>query len=119
MSKSLEITVQQDPIEPVPEHPLPTEYWTRPINAENRIWYTIAGNWLMAKYDKDAIAFEGSGNWNPYTTAPNTGHIMWTKNIQTGGIAGGPTGYGIAYYAGSKLRSQIQTTPNHKWYTVL
>jgi len=99
-SKVLEVTVQEQQISVTPELPLPTEYWTRPINSENREWYLIAGNWLMGKGDKDAVAFEGSGNANPYSTAPNTGHIMWTKPLLPGGIAGGQIGYGQAYYGG-------------------
>jgi hypothetical protein len=44
------LVVQQDPIQGLPEPPLPTEYWTRPINSENRNWASISGNWLMANY---------------------------------------------------------------------
>ncbi|MCL4430430.1 MAG: PQQ-binding-like beta-propeller repeat protein [Chloroflexi bacterium] len=99
-SKVLEVTVQEQPISVTPELPFPSEYWTRPINSENREWYLIAGNWLMGKGDKDAVAFEGSGNANPYSTAPNTGHVMWTKQLLSGGIAGGGIGYGEAYYGG-------------------
>ena len=99
-SKTIEITVQEQPIGITPELPFPTEYWTRPINSENREWYTIAGNWLMGKGDKDAVAYEGSGNANPYSTGPNTSHIMWTKQLLPGGIVGGTIGYGEAYYGG-------------------
>ena len=99
-SKTIEVTVQEQPIGITHELPMPTEYWTRPINSENREWYLIGGNWLMGKGDKDALAFEGSGNANPYSTAPNTGHIMWTKPLLPGGIVGGTIGYGEAYYGG-------------------
>jgi hypothetical protein len=99
-SKTLEVTVQEQQIEITPELPFPTEYWTRPINAENREWYLISGNWLMGKGDKDAVAFEGSGNANFYSTGPNTAHIMWTKQLLPGGIVGGDIGYGQAYYGG-------------------
>jgi hypothetical protein len=107
-SKILEVTVQEQPISLTPELPLPTEYWTRPINAENRQWYLIAGNWLMGKGDKDAVAFEGSGNANFYSTAPNTGHIMWTKQLLPGGIAGGQIGYGEAYYGGLNYEAMFR-----------
>lgn len=30
-------TVQQEPIERLPDNPLPTEYWTRPIEGQNRL----------------------------------------------------------------------------------
>jgi len=107
-SSTLELTVQQEPIKAKPEIPLPTDYWERPISDENREWYKISGNWLMAKYDKDAVAFEYSGNWNPYTTAPNTAHIVWTEELAFGGIAGGESGVGIGYYTG------IQYEPKFK-----
>src|SRR5665647_220236 len=31
-----------------PSTPLPTEYWTRPINSQDRDWYTIGGSWLFS-----------------------------------------------------------------------
>lgn len=99
-SKTISVTVQEQQITITPELPFPTEYWTRPINSENRGWYQISGNWLMGKGDKDALAFEGSGNANLYSTGPNTGHIMWTKPLLPGGIVGGAMGYGQAYYGG-------------------
>jgi len=90
-SEITEVTVQADPIETIPLNPLPTGYWTRPIYGENKDWYTISGNWLML----------GSGNaaFAPYTTAPNTAHILWTKPIMYGGIVGGEFGDQI-YYQG-------------------
>ena len=107
-SKVLEVTVQEEPLAVTPELPYPTEYWTRPINTENREWYNIGGNWLMGKGDKDAVAFEGSGNWNPYSTGPNTGHIMWTKELLPGGIAGGIYGYGEGYYGGLNYEAMFR-----------
>ena len=38
-------TVQQEPLQTI-NYPLPTEYWTRPIEGQNTNWYTIASNWL-------------------------------------------------------------------------
>ena len=41
-SKTITLTVQQDPIPAAKDsYPLPTEYWTRPIEGENTYWYTI------------------------------------------------------------------------------
>jgi len=82
-SDVLELVVQQDPIEYYPGHSLPSEYWTRPIDAQLREWYTIAGQWLenppnlYAPYNEDA---------------PETSHILWTKPITSGGLVGGETG---------------------------
>jgi hypothetical protein len=40
------LTVQQDATPPIPQNPLPTSYWSRPIQSGNNFWYTISGNWL-------------------------------------------------------------------------
>jgi hypothetical protein len=37
-SPSVELVVQQEPIEAYPDWPLPEDYWERPIDAENRDW---------------------------------------------------------------------------------
>jgi hypothetical protein len=87
------LTVQQAPIEKIPQAALPTEYWTRPINQENSAWASIASNWL--------------GLYQTYRTqpnglAPNTAHILWTKPIEFGGIIGGSNNLiaDDAYYSG-------------------
>jgi len=73
---------------------MPTEYWTRPIYAENTNWYSIAGNWLGLA--ASTFATTGmrtiNGNYNPYTEAPNTAHLLWTKPIAFGGTIGGEYG---------------------------
>ena len=88
-SPKMELTVQADPIPPWQETPLPTSYWERPVNAINRQWSSIMGDWLMGGYNATA-------NCNPYTTAPNTAHIVWTREEREGGIAGGD--YGVNSY---------------------
>jgi len=102
-SASTTLTVQEEPIERIPETPLPTEYWTRPIEAENSNWYTIASNWL----GRNSGQILGGGNWGgggvqPDGLAPNSPHIMWTKPLADGGIVGGSqVGFpGQAYYMG-------------------
>ena len=99
-SEITEVTVQADPIPTIPDNPLPTGYWTRPVYGENKGWYKISGNWLMAGYDYMGRSF-GSANaaFAPSTTAPDTAHILWTKPIMFGGIVGGPFGDQI-YYEG-------------------
>jgi hypothetical protein len=107
-SKVVEVQVQAEPLQITPELPFPSEYWARPINAENREWYRFAGNWLMGKGDKDAVAFEGSGSWQRYSTGPGSAHIMWTKELLPGGIAGIQDGYGIAYYGGLNYEANFR-----------
>jgi outer membrane protein assembly factor BamB len=79
------VTVQEEPIQNYPNWPLPTEYWERPIESENRDWWSISGNWLLERYN-------ATGAFNPYTTAPNTAHIVWTKELAFGGATGGEFG---------------------------
>ncbi|MEM4733314.1 MAG: PQQ-binding-like beta-propeller repeat protein [Candidatus Bathyarchaeia archaeon] len=79
-SEKLTLVVLQEPVPEYPAKPLPTEYWTRPINAQLREWASIAGSWPgtprnnFARYNDDA---------------PETGHILWTKLICMGGLVGG------------------------------
>ena len=87
------LVVQQTPIPAYPETPLPQNYWSRPVFAMNTNWYSISGNWLgtgltarMQSY------FSASGNYNPYTKAPDTAHIMWTRPYAPGGLIGGKYG---------------------------
>jgi len=94
-----EITVQAEPIPSYPGVPLPTDYWTRPINAENKGWWQIADNWLMQGYDYENRFFSGSPAFAPYTSAPDSAHVLWKKPIVFGGIIGGPYG-DKTYYSG-------------------
>jgi hypothetical protein len=83
------LTVQQEPLPAsIDSYPLPTEYWTRPIEEQNTYWYSIASNWLGSPY----IIGAGSayiGGEQPYGSAPTSAHVMWTKPIQYGGVVGG------------------------------
>ncbi len=84
-------TVQSTPITGFPTTPLPTSYWTRPINALNNNWDTISGNWLGTGEVNFGTTgtYNNTGDYNPYTTAPTTAHILWTRPLTWGGIAGG------------------------------
>ncbi|MFB3889850.1 MAG: PQQ-binding-like beta-propeller repeat protein [Candidatus Bathyarchaeia archaeon] len=99
-SPEITVTVQKDPVLPLPNNPLPTGYWHTPIFGENKGWNEIADNWLMQGYNFMTRSF-GSGNnaFSPYTAAPNTAHVIWTKQIMLGGLVGGPFG-DKTYYQG-------------------
>jgi hypothetical protein len=84
-TRSINWTVQQDPIaNPLASFPLPSEYWTHPIEGQNTDWWTISSNWLGSPYIVN--------RFQPYGLAPNSAHIMWSKAIQEGGVVGGMMG---------------------------
>ena len=94
-SLEAELIVQQNPLEYLSGAELPANYWERPISPMNREWSQIAGNWMGINRQYDI-----NGWFNPYTTAPKTPHIVWTKPLSFGGIMGGEFGH-TSYYTGS------------------
>ncbi len=104
-------TVQQEPLQTI-NYPLPTEYWTRPIEGQNTAWYTIASNWLGPQsYQFGSAAQTGTGFnvFQPDGSAPNSGHILWTKPMEFGGIIGGSNTavLGASYYSGSSYQPRF------------
>jgi hypothetical protein len=98
-------TVQQEQATITPLSPLPTGYWERPINAQNQEWYTISGNWFgtgSGRYGFGLQTYNGTGNYNPYSTAPTSAHIVWTRPLRFGGLIGGEFGNSPTsnYYTG-------------------
>jgi outer membrane protein assembly factor BamB len=94
-SASTTLTVTEEEVERQYEAaPLPTEYWERPISSMNREWASIAGNWLglRSTYFGYSGVYDASGNFNPYTTAPNSSHVIWTQPMGFGGQIGGEHG---------------------------
>ena len=84
---STTLTVQQAQIATIPDVPLPTSYWTRPIYGENSEWWTISSNWLGNGGSSTA---QGYGSCFPGdAVGPQTAHVMWTKPLQSGGVVGG------------------------------
>jgi outer membrane protein assembly factor BamB len=82
VSEELTLVVQADPIPYYPSSPLPSEYWTRPIDNQLREWYVLAGSWLTTPVNLIV----------PYNDAPETAHILWTKVLTSGGMVGGDLG---------------------------
>jgi outer membrane protein assembly factor BamB len=108
---TLEVTDEQVPA-PLGGAPLPTEYWTRPINGQNTGWYSISSNWLNAPYIRSgatATGGAGYGRYQPDGSGPETSHIMWTKAIQDGGVVGGTDTFnlGEGYYTGSSYNPRF------------
>ncbi|MCW4019124.1 MAG: PQQ-binding-like beta-propeller repeat protein [Candidatus Bathyarchaeota archaeon] len=112
-SPIVSLTVQQEQVEPYPYIPLPDSntYWERPINGQNLLWTTFSGNWLgLGSASFGSRAFDSSsnyGNFNPYTAAPNTAHIVWTKENGFGGIIGGEYNDPPTYYTGNSYEAQF------------
>ncbi len=76
----LEVLAEEVPV--YPGHSLPSNYWTRPIDAQLREWSAITGSWPNVPRNLYA----------PYNDGPETAHILWTKPLTTGGLAGGKLG---------------------------
>ena len=79
-TEKITLVVQEEPRTFYPGVPLPTEYWTRPIDMQLREWAPIAGNWLTTPAN-----FLSFGN----DYAPETAHILWAKPLTSGGLGGG------------------------------
>ncbi len=79
-SEVIEVVVQEEGRTPYPGHPLPTEYWTRPIDPQLRNWFSISGNWVERPTNSYAY-------WND--DAPETAHVLWAEPLTTGGLTGG------------------------------
>jgi hypothetical protein len=84
------LTVQQDPASYGTNTPLPSEYWTRPIEGENTNWIGMGSNYV---YPMGAAYSFGSVRYIPDGTAPNSAHIMWSTPITFGGLVGGYNAY--------------------------
>ena len=111
LGKPVTVVVQEEPIPVSSENSLPTDYWQRPIESFNTQWWTIGGNWLgLAVID---FGFTGvynvNGNFNPYSQAVLSPHVIWTKPVYAGGQLGGPfTGNASSnYYTGSQYQPKF------------
>jgi outer membrane protein assembly factor BamB len=94
-SASTTLTVQEESIKTAfGSNPLPTEYWTRPISSMNRDWSVIGGNWfgLGVVTFGNGGQYNNNGNFNAYTQAPSSAHVLWTKPEAFGGQIGGEFG---------------------------
>jgi outer membrane protein assembly factor BamB len=81
-SEKLALVVTAEPRTFYPDVPLPTEYWTRPINSQFREWGAIAENWLTTPNNRYA----------PSNDAPEAPHVLWVQPLAEGGVVGGILG---------------------------
>jgi FOG: WD40-like repeat len=116
-SQTVNLTVVQEPLGYPPLAALPSEYWQYPVYSDNYLWYNISSNWLMPGYDTARIRIGAiSGVFDPYTSAPQSAHILWTQPWMFGGIgtttSSGSSGLtksniGVqTYYTGSNYREE-------------
>ncbi len=98
-SSKVPLTVQDAPVQRMTNPPFPTDYWTTPVNSENKGWTAKIDNWLMAGYDVSSRSFNGQGAFSPYTTAANSAHVVWTEPIAYGGLVSEQFG-DKSYYTG-------------------
>ncbi len=116
-SDPVTLVVQDDPVPEWQSTPLPTDYWSRPINGQNREWWTVSGNWMDSRGINAASAgyYYKGGGYNPYTTGPQSAHIVWAQPMPTfGGLMGGSLsengGVG-SYYTGMSYEQMWGTGP--------
>ncbi|MCZ2808393.1 MAG: PQQ-binding-like beta-propeller repeat protein [Candidatus Bathyarchaeota archaeon] len=109
-SRTKTLTVTADPLpDPISSYPLPSEYWTRPIEGQNPDWYTITSHWLAGNYLGSHQVFRGFELWQKDGIAPESSHIMWTKPIEYGGVVGGTATQvdGTTYYSGGSYEGRF------------
>jgi outer membrane protein assembly factor BamB len=111
-SKTLTLVVQEEPLPaPLYSYPLPTEYWTRPIDGQNLAWGALASHWLREAYFGTFSIPGGRLNlWQRDGIGPASGHIVWTKPIEFGGVVGGGTQLpeeGTTYYSGGSYEGRF------------
>lgn len=101
------VTVQEEAVPRIPDTPLPTEYWTRPIHGQNSRWAIMASNWLGGSQ------IGGRGNVWQAGAGPGSSHVVWTKEIETGGIVGGNSGIvnytnpDVGFYSGGSYEGRF------------
>jgi len=82
---------------------LPTNYWSHPIEPNNRNWANVAGNYPWG----ETLVSQSTVSWSdeyygPYIPAVHTPHIVWEMTGPVAGIIGGETGnYMISGSAGT------------------
>jgi hypothetical protein len=109
-SKTFHLTVQLEQLpNPITSYPLPTEYWARPIEGQNTDWWSISSHWLGSQHPLHYNVVVADAKYQPYGSAPNSAHIMWTKRLDEGGIVGSNL-FGLEgemFYSGSAYQPRF------------
>ncbi|MBN2257890.1 MAG: PQQ-binding-like beta-propeller repeat protein, partial [Anaerolineaceae bacterium] len=95
----VELTVQEEQVLSWPPSPLPSDYWTRPVNPVNREWWPILGSYPPTGvvgggqyWPENTNIYASNYNFIPYVQGPNSAHIVWKRQIMISGLTGGPAG---------------------------
>jgi len=98
-----QFTVQEEQIQPWVESPLPTGSWTRPISSASRDWYVLLGDYLGGAANTYPAGYGGVTEKFIYGAGPESGHILWTKQLYQGGLMDAyfdNIGYATSHYQG-------------------
>ena len=110
-SNPVTLVVQTDPIKQWPDAPLPTMFWTRPINSLNRNWASIQANWLAGAAQNYPLGSAGGCTTQySYGPGPESAHVMWSQPIWAGGLMDarfGDIGYYNYHYEGLRFTPPI------------
>ncbi|MCW4013418.1 MAG: hypothetical protein NWF07_10575, partial [Candidatus Bathyarchaeota archaeon] len=102
---SSQLVVVEEPSPQYPGQPLPSEYWSRPVDSQLREWYSITGNWV-ARPDNSLALYNDD--------APETAHVLWAKPYTTGGLVGGllgsPEQLPVAMFAGDAYEGKFSNS---------
>ncbi len=104
------LVVQEEQIKTIDQAPLPTEYWTRPVYGENTMWFLIASNWLgSGAPGYGAMIGPNQRTFTDSAVGSLTNHIMWTKEVQPGGVVGDNNFENIAntYFEGTAYQQRF------------
>jgi hypothetical protein len=99
------LTVTESPRQYYPGQPLPTEYWSRPIDSQLREWSSISGNWFQSGgYTSSSVAdFESNA-------APESAHILWSRQdlgSSGAGLVGGLSNDEHGYFTGDAYEGKF------------
>ncbi len=94
VSQIMNLTVQQALVSSW-QSPLPTNYWSRPIQPNNREWTSIGGN--FPPIYENIVGYKGTNSWNEnwygsYIPSVNTPHILWSQQGAIAGLIGNDQG---------------------------
>jgi hypothetical protein len=102
------LIVQEDWVWSWPVAQLPTDYWSRPVNEENREWWPILGNYPWygpgggAKWDELYPDTNPCSNqayaFIPWVQGPESAHVVWKRQYYLGGLLGGDLGGASSVY---------------------